>query len=202
MRHQATESPLVDHDNVVFDKIRLYAPQCPWTRPSSPDCTVSTMGFRSARRIWWTPSESMTVPSAKTWRNMPNWLPSLERPSASRVRTGSADVTAELTCAGLGRDAAPSVRPRSARKEGDSGQPAAIGEGQAPWRPNPPAAGTFRPTRHRAKSPVGPHPAGPDSKRPEHPRNGRSGPVSPCRLPTPQSGPGPPGEDPRQGHTS
>ena len=30
----------------------------------------------------------MTVPSAKTCRNMPNWLPSLERPSASRVRSG------------------------------------------------------------------------------------------------------------------
>ena len=60
--------------------------------------------------MWWTPSESMTVPSAKICRNMPNWLPSLERPRANFVKTGSAVVTAGLT-RGLGatRGAGPSA---------------------------------------------------------------------------------------------
>src|SRR5438067_13834303 len=66
------------------------------------------------------------VPSAKTWRNMPNALPSLERPRASRVRTGSADVIAGLT-RGLGvtRGAGPVL----ADKGGVSGSPPKVGSG-------------------------------------------------------------------------
>ena len=39
----------------------------------------------------------ITVPSANTWRNMPNWLPSFDRPSVMRVTSGSASVAARLT---------------------------------------------------------------------------------------------------------
>src|SRR5882724_8756276 len=34
----------------------------------------------------------MTVPSAKTWSSIPNWLPLSERPSEIRVTSGSASV--------------------------------------------------------------------------------------------------------------
>src|SRR5436309_6915105 len=39
----------------------------------------------------------MTVPSAKSWRNMPNWLPSSERLSVIRVTIGSASVAGRDT---------------------------------------------------------------------------------------------------------
>src|SRR4051794_22138599 len=52
-------------------------------------------------RVWLStrcvPSLSSTVPSAKTWRNMPNWVPSSERPSETRVTSGSDSVAALLT---------------------------------------------------------------------------------------------------------
>src|SRR4051794_1121856 len=54
-------------------------------------------GFKASRPTWWTPSLSMIVPSAKTWRNMPNWLPSSERLSVIRVMIGSASVAGRDT---------------------------------------------------------------------------------------------------------
>src|SRR5690349_1284389 len=62
----------------------------------------------------------MTVPSAKTWRDMPKLLPSFERPSANRVSTGSAVVTAELT---RGRGVSRSAGPPLADRAGVSGNP-------------------------------------------------------------------------------
>src|SRR5258707_3988688 len=55
------------------------------------------IGLRVSRPTWWTPSVSMTVPSAKTWRNMPNWWPSSERLSVTRVTIGSDSVNGRDT---------------------------------------------------------------------------------------------------------
>ena len=101
VRRQPAESALVDHDVHILDEIgRRRAAVAP-----DPEQVArldhSTIGLRSAGRRWCTPSESMTVPSAKIWRNIPNWLPSLERPRASRVKSGSAAGDRGLT-RGLG----------------------------------------------------------------------------------------------------
>src|SRR5271166_2839848 len=72
-------------------------PQWPRTRDSSLFWVASTSGRSSEALSRWTPSESITVPSVKTCSNMPNWLPSFDRPRATRVKSGSAVVTALLT---------------------------------------------------------------------------------------------------------
>src|SRR5208282_327741 len=72
-------------------------PQWPRTRDSSLFWVASTSGRSSEALSRWTPSESITVPSVKTCSNMPNWLPSFDRPKAMRVKSGSAVVTAVLT---------------------------------------------------------------------------------------------------------
>src|SRR5271166_6282438 len=71
-------------------------PQWPRTRDSSLFWVASTSGRSSEAVSRWTPSESITVPSVKTCSNMPNWLPSFDRPKAIRVTSGSAVVTALL----------------------------------------------------------------------------------------------------------
>jgi len=43
------------------------------------------------------PFPSMTVPSAKIWRSIPNWVPLSDRPSEIRVTSGSASVTGLFT---------------------------------------------------------------------------------------------------------
>src|SRR5215471_6540561 len=77
------------------------APQWPLSRYSSPDCTASNTGLNSPDRMRWTPSASITVPSLKICKDIANWLPSFERPIATRVNRGSAVVTGALV-RGLG----------------------------------------------------------------------------------------------------
>src|SRR4051794_5534166 len=85
----------------------------------------------------WTPSLSSTVPSAKTWRNMQNCLPSSDRPMEIRLTSGSASVAARLTrgCGTIRPPAPPDAgadeRPIDA--PGAAGRVVGEGEGRGPY---------------------------------------------------------------------